>query len=96
MRKLWLLVTFLILLPVVVTSLKVSGYLDWAVLEPLWILLLIVLLATMVARFLPRLGNWRVHWRHGNSWRNQGGSDEKNPTADSTDRIITDFQSRPN
>jgi hypothetical protein len=73
MRKLWLLVAFLILLPVVVTLLKVSGDLPWGALQPLWIPLLIILLATMVARLLPRLGNWRVHWRHGNSRRNQGG-----------------------
>jgi hypothetical protein len=96
MRKLWLLVALLILLPVVVTLLKVSGGVEWSALLPLWFALLIALLLTIMARLLSRVANWQVHWCHGNSQRNQGGSDEKNRTVDSADRIVADFHSRSN
>jgi hypothetical protein len=73
MRKLWLLVALLIVLPVAVILLKVSGFVQWPALLPLWLALLFALLLTIMARLLPRLANWRVHWRRGNSRRNQGG-----------------------
>jgi hypothetical protein len=63
MRRLWLLVALLILVPVVLIPVKLSGdvgSLDWCALQPFWMPLLIVLLATTAAYLLPRLGNWHI------------------------------------
>ena len=65
MRKLWLLIAFLMLLPVIVVPLKLSGGLDWSVVQPLWIPILLALFATVVVQLLLRLANWH----HRNSRR---------------------------
>lgn len=65
MRNLWLLIAFLVLLPVMFASLKLSGGLDWSVVETLWIPIPLALLATAAVQLLPRLANWH----HGSSRR---------------------------
>jgi len=70
MRKLLLLVALLISLPVVLISLKLSGDMESmgsSALQSFWVPLLMVLLATTTAYFLPRLGNWH----HGKSGHHQ-------------------------
>jgi len=65
MRNLWLLIAFMMLLPIIIAPLKLSGGLDWSVVQALWIPILLALLATAAVQLLLRLANWH----HGNNRR---------------------------
>lgn len=65
MRNLWLLIAFLVLLPVIVAPLKLSGNLDWPAVQLVWIPIVIALLAAAAVQLLPRIANWH----HGRNQR---------------------------